>query len=664
MVTSIAIRPFEAPITEDDAFIRRAVSAASTPALMMSLIHVSGDRALLDGAIRPRLAVLNEIQSGMTDAERAAIVDLAVKVLGEYRDRGSTLPPPPSRETVLEMMSFMVGEHVSDEYVPMMLEELALDGADQRSTHWEARAQLRSQSAGRRVVVIGAGMSGILAAIRLEEAGIPYTVIEKNEAVGGTWHENRYPGCRVDVASQFYSYSFDMRPDWSEYFPRREEIHRYFEGCVDRYGIRPRIRFNTEVTRARWDEAAACWILTLADARGGTSTLRADAVVSAVGQLNRPKYPDIPGLEQFQGRVVHTGAWPADLAWQGKRIAVIGTGASAFQLVPAIAPGAAQVTVFQRSPVWMFPNAHYHEAVSAEHQWVLRHVPYYARWLRFLLFYPGSDAMLPVWTADPEWPHPQRAVNARNDEQREQLTAWIASQVGDDPALLAKVLPDYPVGGKRILQDNGSWLAALKRPDVELVTEKIAAIDAGAVIDATGRRHDVDLIALATGFHADRFLAPMQVIGRNGADLRAQWGDEPSAYLGITVPGFPNFYCLYGPGTNLAHAGSIIFHSECQVRYVLGCLRQSFERGAALDCRERVYDDYTDRLRTALARMVWSHKGVHNWYQNARGVVVTTSPWRLVDYWRWTREPDSADYEPAAGADRKAAPAASTAQLS
>ena len=205
--------------------------------------------------------------------------------------------------------------------------------------------------------------------------------------------------------------------------------------------------------------------------------MRADAVISAVGQLNRPRHPDIPGLDRFKGTVAHTGAWPQDLAWQGKRIAVIGTGASAFQLVPAIAPEASHVTVFQRSPVWMFPNAHYHEGVSAAHQWVLRHVPYYARWLRFLLFYPGSDAMLPVWTADPTWPHPERAVNERNDLQREHLTAWIASQVGDDADLLAKVVPDYPVGGKRILQDNGSWLAALKRPDVELVTEKIASID-------------------------------------------------------------------------------------------------------------------------------------------------------------------------------------------
>ena len=248
------------------------------------------------------------------------------------------------------MMSFMVGERVSDEYVPMMLEELALDGTDRRSIHWEARAAARGRAANHRVVIIGAGMSGILAAIRLEEAGIPYTVIEKNDAVGGTWFENRYPGCRVDVASQFYSYSFAMRPDWSEYFPRREEIHDYFESCVDRFGVRPHIRFRTEVTRAAWDEVASNWVLTLRDAEGRTSTMRADALISAVGQLNRPRHPDIPGLDRFRGTVAHTGAWPKDLAWEGKRIAVIGTGASAFQLVPAIAPKAlARVDVPERA---------------------------------------------------------------------------------------------------------------------------------------------------------------------------------------------------------------------------------------------------------------------------------------------------------------------------
>ena len=276
-------------------------------------------------------------------------------------------------------------------------------------------------------------MSGILAAIRLKEAGIPFTVIEKNDAVGGTWYENRYPGCRVDVASHFYSYSFDMNSDWSEYFSRRDELHDYFERSVDRFGVRDHIQFRTEVTRAAWDEGTSKWVLTLRDPQGQTTTKAFDAVISAVGQLNRPRYPDIRGLDRFRGTVAHTGEWPSGLSCAGKRVAVVGTGASAFQLVPAIAKEAAQVTVFQRSPVWMFPNPRYHTEVSAEHKWILSHVPYYGRWFRFLLFYPGSDATLPIWTVDPAWPHQDRAVNARNEEQRKDFTAYMAAQVGDDP---------------------------------------------------------------------------------------------------------------------------------------------------------------------------------------------------------------------------------------
>ena len=252
---------------------------------------------------------------------------------------------------------------------------------------------------------------------------------------------------------------------------------------------------------------------------------------------------------------------------------MIGTGASAFQLVPEVAKVASRLVVFQRSPPWMVPNPRYHARVSEAKKWLLRHVPYYARWYRFLLFWPGSDGLMPSLVVDPEWPHPERSVNAMNDFMREYFTQYMAEQIGDDPALLAKVMPTYPPFGKRMLQDNGTWLATLKRDNVELVTEPIAAITPRR--RSLRRRHASTRstsIVFATGFHANRFLWPMEIVGRDGVTLRERWGDEPRAYLGITVPGFPNLFCLYGPGTNLAHAGSIIFHSECQVRYVMGCL--------------------------------------------------------------------------------------------
>ncbi|MGH7786301.1 MAG: flavin-containing monooxygenase, partial [Candidatus Binatia bacterium] len=225
-------------------------------------------------------------------------------------------------------------------------------------------------------------------------------------------------------------------------------------------------------------------------------------------------------------------------------------------------------------------------------------------------------------------------------------TQYMAEQIGDDPALLEKVIPKYPPFVKRMLQDNGTWLQTLKRDNVELVTDRIEAITPRGVRCADGRAYDLDVLVYATGFQANRFLWPMEIVGRDGVNLRQQWGEEPRAYLGITVPGFPNFFCLYGPGTNLAHAGSIIFHSECQVRYTVSCLAELLRAGrSSIECRRDVHDAYAERFDARHTTMVWSHPSENSWYKNAHGRVLTTSPWRLVDYWTWTKQPSLADFE-------------------
>ncbi len=633
------------PIRDDDAAIAAALESASVPTLMPSLVHLTGDTGLLRGPIRPKPAATSGVQGGLGDAEKAEVRRRAATALAAWRDAGCRLPPPPPAETIREMMSFLVGEPVPDEYVPMMLEELELDGEDARGLRWDEPVSQAAVDAFR-VLVIGAGMSGLLAAIRLEEAGLPYVVVEKNPAVGGTWWENRYPGCRVDVANHFYCYSFRPNHDWPEHFSRQPELLDYFDRCADEHGVRPRIRFETEVVSARFDEADARWEVRLRRADGAEETLRVNAIVSAVGQLNRPRLPDIPGRDAFAGPHFHSAAWEPEHDLRGRRVAVIGTGASAFQIVPELARQVSRLVVFQRSPVWMLPNPGYRARVSEGKKWLLRHVPYYARWYRFLLFWPASDGLLPSLRIDPAWPHPERSVSAANDFQRVAFTQWMESQLGDRPDLLAVVVPTYPPFGKRMLQDDGSWLGALKQPHVALVTDPIREITTDAIVCASGERHPVDAIVFATGFHANRFLWPMEIVGRGGARLSDRWGDEPRAYLGITVPDFPNLFCLYGPGTNLAHAGSIIFHSECQVRYVMGCLKALVQRGlATLDCRREVHDAYVERFDREHAGLVWSHPGMTSWYKNERGRVIATSPWRLVDYWRWTREPDLGDYE-------------------
>ena len=629
-------------ITEANQFLADAVEHANIPTLMMSLIHLSGDASLLDGPIRPRRTLPGVVDGGFSDDEKASVRSMALEALCDCRDRGGTLPPLPPLATISRMMSFAVGDHVSDEYVPMFSEEMALDTGDARDVAWDGSAMDRRAEF--QVVVIGAGMSGLLAAIRLKQASIPFVVLEKNDAVGGTWLENTYPGCRVDVANHFYCYSFSPNHDWPEFYSQRAELRDYFERCTGQFDVRGHIRFGTEVLAAIWDESAARWNVRI-KTRAGEETLSANVVVSAVGQLNRPRLPDIVGRDLFGGPSFHSAKWQSEHDLTGRRVAVIGTGASAFQLAPEVAKIAQRLYVFQRSPPWMGPNPRYHARVSDAKKWLLRCVPYYARWYRFLLFWPGSDGLMPALEVDPAWPHPERSVNAVNDATREYLTQYIATQVGDDTELLAKVVPTYPPFGKRMLQDNGTWLKALKRPNVELITQPIDEITPRG-IRAGGADYDVDVIVYATGFHANRFLWPMHIVGRDGVVLRERWGEEPRAYLGITVPGFPNFFCLYGPGTNLAHAGSIIFHSECQVRYVMGCLAALLREGyRSMECRRQVHDAYAARFDARHAQLVWSHPGMNSWYKNGHGRVLTTSPWRLVDYWTWTRTPDLEDFE-------------------
>jgi 4-hydroxyacetophenone monooxygenase len=586
--------------------------------------------------------MMGDVEGGLSEADKSTVRAQALDALRAYRDRGGTLPALPSFDTLRRMMSFMVGQQVPDEYVPMFLEEVALDG-DARDVTWDAVPRDRRRDF--RVVIIGAGMSGLLAAIRLEHAGIPYVVLEKNEALGGTWFENSYPGCRVDVANHFYCYSFAPNHDWPEFYSQRDDLHRYFEQCAERYGVRAHVRFGTEVVSARWDDVSTRWDLRL-KSQGREQALSANVVISAVGQLNRPRLPDIAGRESFAGPSFHSAQWQHQHDLRGRRVAVIGTGASAFQLAPEVAKVAERLLVFQRSPPWMSPNPRYHLRVSEEKKWLLRHVPYYARWYRFLLFFPASDGLLPSLVIDPEWPHPERSVNALNDATRELFLQNIVRQVGDDPELMAKVTPTYPPFGKRMLPDNGTWLSALKRDNVDLITDPIRAITPRGIRCAGDIEHEVDVIVYATGFHANKFLWPMEIVGRTGITLREFWGEEPRAYLGITMPGFPNLFCLYGPGTNLAHAGSIIFHSECQVRYVMGCLAALLQGNhPALEVRPDVYDAYAARFDARHRQMVWSHPGMNNWYKNAQGKVLTTSPWRLVDYWTWTRQPNLEEFD-------------------
>ena len=630
------------PFTTSDDAIAQALLDVSIPTLMLSLVHMSGDAELIRGELKPAGLFLNEVQGYMSEEDKAAVRKIALDIISDYRDRGCPDPGPISAELLHEMMQWLVCEPVPEEYVPMVLEEMELDGSD-------ARARPALAMSGRSefpVVVIGAGESGLLAGIRLKEAGIPFTIIEKNAGVGGTWWQNTYPGARVDVGNHFYCYSFEPTDEWTHFFAEQPELQAYFQRVMDKYDIGGHVRWETEVTEVAWDDESAGWTVTARDRSGSTQTFSARAVISAVGQLNRPYLPEIPGQEQFAGPAFHSAEWDHSVDLHGKRVALIGAGASGFQIAPAIADDVAQLTVFQRTAQWMFPNPNYHEPVGPGVQWALRHLPFYGRWYRFLLFWPGCDKGLDAARVDPDYPDQQRAVSEINDIARIMFSEWISSQVGDDAELLAKVLPDYPATGKRTLQDNGSWLRTLTRDNVELIRTGIARIDPDAVVTDDGVRHPADVIVYATGFQVNRMLWPMAIIGRDGEPLSRRWGERPSAYLGITVPGYPNFFCMYGPGTNLASGGSLIFHSECQIRYITQCLELLIAGGhRSIEPRPDKAEDWRARSQAEMAKMVWSQPSIkHSFYKNAHGEVYGLSPWRLVDYWSWTRTLDPGDF--------------------
>lgn len=631
------------PFTTPDEEIAEALLDVSVPTLMLSLVHITGDPELIRGRLRPAGLFLNEVQGYMSEDDMAEVRALALDIIAAHRDRGCPEPEPVSPGLLREMMSWLVVEDVPDEYVPMLMEEMELDGVDRRAVPGPADAAAREAFP---VVVIGCGESGLLAGIRLGEAGIPFTIVEKNAGVGGTWWENTYPGARVDVGNHFYCYSFEPSDHWTEYFAQQRELQAYFQDVMGRHGIGPHVRWETEVLGATWDDADATWCVRTRHRDGTEDTLRARAVISAVGQLNRPFVPDIPGAGTFAGPTFHTARWDHDVDLTGRRVAMIGAGASGFQVAPAIADDVARLTVFQRTAQWMFPNPNYRAPVGPGVRWALRHLPFYGRWYRFLLFWPGCDKGLAAARVDPDYPDPDRAVSDANEFARQMFTDWITSQVGDDADLLAKVVPDYPATGKRTLQDDGSWLRTLTREHVDLVRTPIERIEPDAVVTTDGERHECDVLVWATGFRVSELLYPLEVVGRDGTDLRTMWGDRPAAHLGITVPGFPNFFCMYGPGTGLAHGGSLIFHSECQMRYISQCLQHLIDGGhRTMEPRRERYDDWHARTQAEMRTLVWAQPSVrHSYYKNAAGEIHTLSPWRLVDYWAWTRRPDLSDF--------------------
>jgi 4-hydroxyacetophenone monooxygenase len=637
-------------MTATDDELRDALVDANLPTLLVVLAHMSADPKWLADPYRPtRTLGMNDNDHGGLSADRAEEIRAAAfDVLRRWRDGNLKLPEPPSEDAMIDLLSVSLGEEVSPEYSTTMAEEA---GFLPRQGSWTDGRPRRADQF--HVVIIGAGASGLTTAVTLKRLGIRYTIIERNSDVGGVWLENDYPGAGVDTPSHLYAFSFAPNREWSRYYAKQPEIIAYLRRCAKDLRLRDDIRFNTEVLATRFDETTCTWDVSIAPTGEHSprpeqppTSLRANVVIGCVGQLNRPSIPAIPGLATFDGPSFHSSRWDHDVTVAGKRVAVIGTGASSMQIVPAIAGVAREVQVFQRSPQWAVPNANYLRDVTDTTRFLMQQVPYYATVYRLRLMWMFSDKLHPTLQRDPDWPYPARSINAQNEKHRLFLTKHVDAQLKDaDPSLRAKVLPNYPPYGKRPLMDN-NWFAALQRDDVELITSPVTAITADSVLTADSGSYPTDVIVLATGFQTHRLLWPIDIRGRSGVPLAEQWGnDDAWAHLGITIPDFPNFFLVFGPNTAMGHGGSSIYNFEAQASYIAAMIIEMIEQSiSAVEVRRDVTEAYKARVDAAHEKMIWTHPGMTNWYRNKAGRVVNNTPWRSVEYWRMIRTPDLNDF--------------------
>ncbi|MBA4024248.1 MAG: monooxygenase [Gordonia sp.] len=620
-----------------DVDLDRALSDANLPYLLGSLALLTGNDRWISAPFLPTAPKdLGNNDSGGFDEETGRAIRLAASaILRDWRDGSTDFPAaPPTPERLTHILSVMLSDRIPPDYGTLLGEEMGI-----YARYTAPAAPVDPEF---RVIIIGAGISGLAMAVRLEQSGIDYLLIDKNDAAGGTWHENVYPGCGVDTPSYLYSLSFDPKPDWSSHFAPQSELAEYWNTLARKHNVLAHTRFGTAVSTAAYDEDAFVWNVTVraADGSGNEETLTANAVVSAVGLLNQPSIPDLPGLADFEGPALHTARWDQNLDLAGKRVAVIGTGASSMQFVPAVSEIAAEVRVFQRTPQWSMPHPLKGKAVDDSTHFLNSHVPYYLAWHRAALFWRMGDKVWRLLQVDPEYPHLGRAVNKANDRLRAGLTAFIEHELDGRPDLLAKALPDYPPYGKRLLID-ADWFKTLRRENVDLITDGVEQITADGVRTTHGNHYAADVLVLATGFKAVDVLASLEVRGRAGRTLQEVWGEgDGRAYLGITVPGFPNFFCLYGPNTNTGHGGTVIAGTEMQVQHVSALLAAMIDDDVAeIEVRADIHDQYNSELDKALAHTVWDFGGTSTYYRNKRGRIVTNSPWKYIDYWKRVHEP-------------------------
>ena len=623
----------------DGAPLRDALKEANLQTLLMVYVHLTHDETMLDvfaNYIKPPYAM-----PGTSIPEEYA-QDLRTRLLHVLTTPGAAKAEAPNDGLMKRMMSVGVGEEVADEFLPLLYDQIGLKLP-------VARRDIPGRAAPPadfKVLVIGAGLTGLAAAYKLDEAGYDHVVIEKNPEIGGTWYENRYPGVGVDTPSHFYSYSFEITPEWNHFHPHGADMQKYLLHVTEKYNLRKNIRFNTTVTTLVYDDASAMWDVTVLKADGTEDILRVNAVINAHGPVNRWKWPNVPGFETFVGPKMHTATWDPDIDIAGKRVAVIGTGASAAQLVPAIVEKVGHLTVFMRTTHWVIYNPEIMAEVTPRIKWALRHIPHYREWFRFRVYWFAADGLFSNVLKDPDWPEDSPSVSAVNEGMRQFALAHMKAKFADRPDLLARLTPDFPIFSKRIIMDGG-WFDALKRDDVTLETGKIARITPTGIVMEDGTEHEIDVLICATGFDVANMLGKLTVLGKGGRSLRDEWGlDDPRSYLGVTLPGYPNYFLTVGPNSAPNHAAGQNLISEVQVNYIIECLDWvNSSKARALEPTRDVFEAWNRQIEERMKEMIWTHPKANSYYNNSKGRVFMSWPYRLIDYWNEMRGPKKDHFE-------------------
>lgn len=619
-----------------DEMMDDAIDHANIPTLVMVLVQLTGDTSWLEAPYKiARAGGMGDNDSGGLDLDAQNEIRTAAKNAIHAWQQGAPIAiPNPDPALLVRMLSHSMGEEVPQEYGEFTAAQLSQSTKVSESINTPDNF---------RVLIVGAGATGMCAAVHMQQAGVPFTVVEKHDRVGGVWHENRYPGAGVDTPNHLYSFSF-ISYDWPLYFALRDDLHAYMEHVADEFGLGEHIQLSTEVLSAEWNSAANLWEVSIRDADGRVRVERASVVLSATGVFNPPVWPDIDGIRAFSGESFHSSEWPADMELSGKRVAVIGNGATAMQLCPEIQEQVDHLTIFQRSNHWAAPFDQFRKPVPEPIRFLLREVPLYRAWYRVRLGWTFNDRVHEALQKDPDWIHPERSLNATNDAHRAFFTRYIEDELGDRTDLLDKVVPPYPPFGKRMLMDNG-WYRMLRNPNVELVTTPIGHVDDNQVVTDDGNAYEADVLIIATGFDVLNFGTAFDIKGRSGATLRDRWGDNGKAYLGTAIPDFPNLFMLYGPNTQPGHGGSLLFVIERQMNYIMSMIQQMTENKLeTVEVKSEVHDRYNAAVDAAHEQMVWTHPGMQTYYRNSQGRVVVNFPWRNVDLFEMTKQADLKEY--------------------